>query len=366
MYILAFGVLCAVLSAIYYKICAAINAFLSSFWIVSLIMLLLAHSSEPSIIFIVAAIISSLIGYIAYKVYEISYILLTAFSGALVANIGLYGVIHNVDFEETMFGFLYSSSDMYTEIILGTLVLGIIGFFVQRYRLRGTHDNNSNGNQGEETPPSEPIKDRQEDYIKVSKFRQTGIEKDAALLAIPVIAFLVMPFWLTHYGYSYSYDPEAYQVLYWIQMIFEVAAIVGLVYATLVKTPRFGLIYGLVHSTCFCLLNITGLGYYTFWPLLVLALRMVLIWAVMYIIARIVPNDGIKPLLLLLVGLFMHFYVIDWLAYLYVYFYFYRDRGIQILIGLVLLYLLFKYKVDVNIFSPSSAYEKVKSQPIQV
>lgn len=90
------AIACALISVIYDKLCAAINAFLSSFFLVA-ILLLMADSMESATLIIIAAVIALIVSIISVKIYNYSFIIMTAFSGAFVASIGGCGIIYNAD-----------------------------------------------------------------------------------------------------------------------------------------------------------------------------------------------------------------------------------------------------------------------------
>lgn len=118
------AIACALISVIYDKLCAAINAFLSSFFLVA-ILLLMADSMESATLIIIAAVIALIVSIISVKIYNYSFIIMTAFSGAFIASIGGCGIIYNADASRVFLN-LMLGDDVAGFILIGTLVLGVL------------------------------------------------------------------------------------------------------------------------------------------------------------------------------------------------------------------------------------------------
>ena len=128
------GLLLAVLCAIYEKVCAAITSFLSSFTVAIILILLLDFvDSEAALIFI-AAIIALIVSAISVKFYDYSYIIITALTGAFVASIGFFGLIKGYDFDDILMEILWDGFEDVPGVLIGTIILSILGFVVQRQR----------------------------------------------------------------------------------------------------------------------------------------------------------------------------------------------------------------------------------------
>lgn len=136
------AIACALISVIYDKLCAAINAFLSSFFLVT-ILLLMADSMESATLIIIAAVIALIVSIISVKIYNYSFIIMTAFSGAFIASIGGCGIIYNADASRVFLN-LMLGDDVAGFILIGTLVLGVLGCIVQWRRLKGKTANGAN------------------------------------------------------------------------------------------------------------------------------------------------------------------------------------------------------------------------------
>lgn len=129
----------AVISAIWEKVCAFLNSFIPTFSIVCVLFLFNILSNkdfEMSAVIIIALILASVAGFISYKFYDIAFMLETAFTGAFTASLGIYGLADGADdVYDIVFG-VVMDDDVGKYILLGTIVLGIIGFCVQWARFR--------------------------------------------------------------------------------------------------------------------------------------------------------------------------------------------------------------------------------------
>lgn len=141
------AVVCALISAIYDKLCAAINAFLSTFFLVA-ILLLMADSMEGTVLIIIAAVIALIVSAISIKIYDYSFIIMTAFSGAFTASIGGCGIIYDADTADVLMELLFGD-EVTGFILIATLILGVLGCVVQWRRLKGKSVANTNVQHGE-------------------------------------------------------------------------------------------------------------------------------------------------------------------------------------------------------------------------
>ena len=141
------AVVCALISAIYDKLCAAINAFLSTFFLVA-ILLLMADSMEGTVLIIIAAVIALIVSAISIKIYDYSFIIMTAFSGAFTASIGGCGIIYDADTTDVLMELLFGD-EVTGFILIATLILGVLGCVVQWRRLKGKSVANTNVQHGE-------------------------------------------------------------------------------------------------------------------------------------------------------------------------------------------------------------------------
>lgn len=145
------AVLCAIISVINDKLCAVINAFLSSFFLVATL-LLMADRMESATLITIATAIALIISIITVKIYDYSFIIITAFSGAFIASVGGCGIVHDEDASDVLLALMFGD-EVTGFILIGTMVLGILGCIVQWRRLKGRAANGANAN-GENTSDS--------------------------------------------------------------------------------------------------------------------------------------------------------------------------------------------------------------------
>ena len=128
----------AIFSAIYDRACAFLSSFVSTFFIVSVLLMfsdIMGEDLDKSAIIVIALFLAIISGSIGYKIYDIAYMLETAFTGAFIASLGVYGLSDNAfDMVDLIFG--AAINDVIGYIALGTIVLGIIGFCVQWRRFK--------------------------------------------------------------------------------------------------------------------------------------------------------------------------------------------------------------------------------------
>ena len=158
--VVIFALIFAVVSAIYEKLCVVINAFLSTFFLM-MMLLLASRELELSAIILLAIVIAAVISAICAKIYLYAYVIMTAFSGGFIANIGGYGLKHDYETAQVLMGLL-ANEDVRSTILVGTLILGVLGCIVQWNRLKkrvapgaseGKADTSAFG--GTVTPPAE-------------------------------------------------------------------------------------------------------------------------------------------------------------------------------------------------------------------
>ena len=203
------AIACALISVIYDKLCAAINAFLSPFFLVA-ILLLMADSMESATLIIIAAVIALIVSIISVKIYNYSFIIMTAFSGAFIASIGGCGIIYNADASRVFLN-LMLGDDVAGFILIGTLVLGVLGCIVQWRRLKGKTANGANT--GHKTTVSEntagAFAPAEKASIQNPFVRE--IKENWGLLLAPIVVTLFWNLWgsrllWTLFPSMYNYD----------------------------------------------------------------------------------------------------------------------------------------------------------------
>lgn len=139
------ALLCAVFSVIYEKVCVFINSFVFTFIIVSVLVMILSSSEIKGIVIcFIAAIIATLIGMLSIHIYQYSFIVITAFTGAFVSSVSLQGIIRHTDVLEIIVELIWRGTAIGSVIIM-TLILGTVGICVQIIRFNSLDGNKDNG-----------------------------------------------------------------------------------------------------------------------------------------------------------------------------------------------------------------------------
>ncbi len=129
----------AMFSVIYEKICVFLNSFIPTFFIICILMMsntISEHGLQMSAVAMIALVVAFVVGYICCKIHDIAFMLETAFTGAFIASLGIYGLAEKPNsIANVLFGAIMNE-EASGHIFLGTIVLGIIGFCVQRSRLK--------------------------------------------------------------------------------------------------------------------------------------------------------------------------------------------------------------------------------------
>ena len=135
LYILLGALVFALISAAYNKLCAAINGFLSTFSISFISISLIKPIESSTTTLGIAAIIGLIFAIICYKFYEFTIIVITAFSGGIIAMLGVYGLMHNSSPNELLSMIVFFDHNRMGMILIGTAIMGLIGIGVQYHRL---------------------------------------------------------------------------------------------------------------------------------------------------------------------------------------------------------------------------------------
>jgi len=119
---------------------------------------------------IIAVIISGIIGAISYRLNDYSFVLTTAFSGAFLASLGVYGIAEGKSVADLLGMFLWFGLDDFAPILIGTIVLGIIGCTVQWRRIGKSSSSNNKPKQNvtpvyNHYPNSESVATEKQDDI---------------------------------------------------------------------------------------------------------------------------------------------------------------------------------------------------------
>ncbi len=378
------------------KLCAAINAFLSSFITIFLIAIIfVADMDSLAGIVCIALLAASVIAIMAYIYYNYAFIIVTAFSGAYIASIGGLGLFTGYELSEMLYIlFGQGSREVFGMIALGTLILGCLGCYVQMKRLNGSSGSKADSDMGQEdAPEAEDQGNINLEQVNaaagkvaegamnagrtVSKaaapvFRDMGVQmKDAwdeihteygrrdfkqtilsnkFLLIAPLIDVVLLPFLYRMLPFM-IYGEILNKFVYWIAIFAGASSLGVLVYITMIQDVKLNIIYQLLYAVGYLVFNFTNLKYYSGWEIFVDTLQYLLIWCVLFFEVRLIQKNSIKPLVLTVTAWFMRMYVISGLGYFYfsIYIGSYHIAWLVIAIGTV--FLLFKKLHNINVFS---------------
>lgn len=392
--VVLFAVAVCVLSAWLDKLCAAINAFMSSFVMIFMVACMFAEDIDSlPVILLVVAIISGIISAIAYVYYNYSFILVTAFSGAYIASIGGFGLFTDNEFGDVMYELLLDGNeDVLGPVMLATLILGCFGCFVQMRRLKAS-DTTTNVAMGNGSAPKTNLMDsidfnQIESTAKKVASEAQKVGQRAGEAAAPVLKdmgaqiksawtdlntergrndlktdvmgckYLFIPTIVSSviipliYLMLYSaYVETLYTIVYWLNIVAGAMALGILAYFVIAKDTKMNMVYQIPYLVGYILFNFRYFEYYSFMQLVLIIFKYVIMWAVLCFVSKLIKKDSIKPLLLAIVAYIMSSFVFEWLAYGYAYFELnmYVILNVAVVIGTV--YYVFKKLHNINIFS---------------
>lgn len=251
---LIFALFFAFIFARFQKICAAVHIFLCNFLFLSFIfmMMFLKDDSGVGIVIILAAVCSLFVSRFAFRFYDYSFILFTAFFGSFLANLGFNGLIETMNKE--VFGLKSIVRIINNDFLLvGTIILGILGVIVQLKRIGKINISTLNFSKSpiydqedilESDGPT--LKINNSTYSLKSKMIESDFwdeiltEKNCLILFI--IGLIIVPelYLVAMYSGFYHY------VFFSIRKIIYVSTFSIIIYISLNKSKRLGLFYALL------------------------------------------------------------------------------------------------------------------------
>lgn len=356
------GIICAILSAIYYKVCAAINSFLSTFALVTILLAFAGDMDSEMGIIALAAIVALMVAVLSIKYYDYSFIITSAVVGAFIASVNGYELMQGYDLEDLLTEIIWRSYDEQATILIATIILSVLGISVQLHRLKLVGSSTVEPISGQAKKVGQtaaPIVRSASKHV-TEIFHQASTEegrvdlleeiiKEKLLFIAPIIAFLIIPIIdkIDVYG-DYGL------ILSWISDMTSAVSLGTLIYFILKKNRRFAFFYIAVYTVCyilFILINISTIKYYGFWNILIRLLRYLILWFVLEIVSSIIRREEFKPIVLLLIGVILDTYLINWLALLYIYWFFTVHNVVFTAVAFVTIYLLFKKRDNISIIS---------------
>jgi hypothetical protein len=389
------GLVFAVISAIYYKACAVINSFLSSFALVSIFLAAAGNIDSEAGVIIIAAVIALIVAAISFKFYDYSFIITTALIGAFIASIGGFGLFHNCNIEDIIPEIVWNGFGDLTPILISTILLGILGFFIQLKRLRLIGSTNKgaeeskvfNSEQLNHVAATVTTQAKKAGQATAPVFQDVGsqakevwndaktpegraklkdeIVNEKLLFIAPLIAFVIMPI-IYRIINSTSIYYSFFTLLRWIGSFASAISLGTYIYFILRKNRRFVLFYTLVYTAGYLLVIIMNLSIlrYSLWDTLVSLSEYLILWVILDFVSKKVRRENIKPILLLAMGLALDLYLIPWLAQVNIYFYFTFQTVLFIVITFATVYFLFKKRDGISIVALSGG-QAASTQPTQ-
>ena len=347
------GIICAIFSAIYYKVCAALSSFLSTFALVTILLAFTGDMDSEMGIIALAAIVALMVAVISVKFYDYSFIITSAVVGAFIASVNGYELMNGYDLEDLLTEIIWRSYDEQATILIATIILSVLGISVQLRRLKlvGSSTVETISGQakkvGQTAAPVVRSAGKRATEILHQASTEEGrfdlleeIIREKLLFIAPIIAFLIIPVIdkIDVYG-NYGL------ILSWISDMTSAVSLGTLIYFILKKNRRFAFFYITVYTVCyilFILINISTIKYYGFWNILIRLLRYLIFWFVLEIVSSIIRREEFKPIVLLLIGVILDTYIINWLALLYIYWFFTAHNVVFTAVAFVTIYLLLK------------------------
>lgn len=370
------GLIYAVVCAVYYKVCAAINAFLTSLIVLVVLLLMISDGGiELIAALVIAAVISGIIAYYAAKFFDYAHIITTAVMGAFIASIGGCGLIEGRDVGDILGKALWYGFDSVSGIMIGTVILAAVGIYVQLQRLKkiqagGAGDSSSGDNSSNISGAAQnvaqqakqfgdqaraAINDLTDDAAK--KELKAAFERNKLLLIAPLITFLVIPIITQLVSRSVSYD-EYYYVRIIISQVFEGITVGTFVYFVLNERKEFNLLFAASAAVSFLIFDVVFRVYrydYTAWSIIVMAAEYPLLLLIMRATARAINNKSAQPVVLCAVAALYTQFVVYWIAYIYIGFYINALNVVMTVMIFITAFVLFNKMKNVNIFKLSDS-----------
>lgn len=379
------------LSAWFDRFCAAINAFLSSFFIILMMLCLFAENLDSLLgIILISMLFAGCLATAAYVYYNYAFILVTAFSGAYIASLGGTGIISGRDLSEVLYNLLFNgNSGAASTVIVLTIILGCIGCYVQTKRLKQTanpelhnadsiDDTEKNRNLDQINVAIEKAADGAKkvgeaagpylnnignriktvwDEFNTEQGRndlKNTIVSYKRLFVAPVLAFLVIPIIIRILN-SIVYISILFEIVDWISVVAEAVSVGTLAYVVITKDTKFNIIYQLPYLIGYVVFNFASFKYYTGSTVVGYVFKFLVIWFILCVVAKLIKKDEIKPLVLLIVAFVMYYFVTNWLGLTYVSFYMDACTIVKLIACILTGYAVFKKYHGINIFDFKTA-----------
>lgn len=306
---LAIAIAVTYLSVKFDRLCAAINAFLASF-VLFLIMFLVLSSKAGALLVLLALLGAAVMAYISYLYYMYAFVIITAFSGGLLASLGIDGMVHNSSIIDMMLGY----SDGIALILLCTVALGCAGTVFQIKQLHRMMGQQTGGTAQGNT----------HFHINMDKLGKSitfsvdwdsvkkELQDEIFLFAAPIIAFILFPIiWNTSTGSSMI----IYDILLITESVVTGIFIGGLVYTTVNHSMPFNAVYILPYCVAELIFYRTSFEYDMYGSLIEL-LKFALLWCILYFVSKVITDNGFRPVILVIIGIAWENWIFTLVKYL--------------------------------------------------
>ena len=342
-------VVMAIISAVFDRLCAAINAFFTSAFMMLLLLLIAGMSIENMTAWLAILIISAIVSYVSYLYHSYAFIITTAFSGAFIANIGGYGLLNGVDLEY-MLEMIFDGYGDIMPILLGTVILGAVGCKVQLYRIGKRTGRVSDATKGLKIKKISfdfSLNGKISSSIKVQPIMKS-VQDEKILLIVPLFVFGLIPL-----SYRFLEIPYVvYRILPWVENIGRGVFLGSLVYFLLNYDLKFNLMVQCIYPVLYFILYLDVFIYGVDFSGIVYILHYVIIFGVLYLVAKIVNCEEVKPIVLIIVLILMNEYGVSFIRWQSIY---YVDIDMYMIVrwGVIIgsVYYLYLKRHGRNIFS---------------
>lgn len=321
---LVIAIVAAILSIIYFRICAALNAFFCVFFMTFLLLTALPIMMAFETVIVLALVAAFLMAALSYIYYKYAFIAITAFSGAYLASLGITALTDSQPVSDFIIELISGNSTEISLVYLLTIIIGCLGFLYQSRAL--------------ESGKASPIKeenpsvsdDKKGNYLKRGKWSYNRLNKKQNIgfidtlknnwifLLFPVITSVMIPlYWQNQYSFPWF----MFQVMPYVAQILSGITLGVFLFLTLTKNPKFVLLYSTIHLIGRVIQFAAG-GYFEnfFYRYNIMeTLFYIILYGILILAIKYIPNDSIKPLLIWVLALIYEIILFPLLASSYVY-----------------------------------------------
>lgn len=308
--------------------------------------------SEILGIIMIALLCASGMSFFTFKFYDFSYIITTAFLGAIVANIGWYGLARGLDIEEILQVILFRSVDRYSSIIVGTVVLSVLGFIVQFMRLTkqnsssSTHKPNytTNFDAIDKAIPIESISNKANTALKAVRTSTKPLFSEALhriqkaikelstnsgradlikqltsslkLFIIPVVYFLILNNAVIRLTGNLIYGSASYYLYTYLQYLANGITIGILVYFVIARDTKTSMCVALIFNFIDAVFRLHVLSYWSVWTATFILFRYLFYWIILLLADIQFKKDNAKGIIICAIASILHLFVYDTIGFL--------------------------------------------------